>query len=83
MRPHPLTLLPPLLAILTTTYTQPTDNFLTTIPTCWQTCFQSQFPNCPNQNATDSATLCTLTHQPAPNTSTTSSVTPFTYHHDS
>jgi len=78
MRPHPLALLPSLLALLTVTHTQPTDNFLTTMPTCWQTCFQSQFPNCPNPNTTDTATLCTCIHTTP---STAPKRIPFTNNH--
>lgn len=73
MRPHTLTLLPPLLALFTLTHTQSTDHFLTTMPTCWQLCFQSQFPNCPNQNTTDTATLCPFIHPSPLRTSTSTS----------
>ena len=38
---------------------QHTGGFLNTMPKCWQTCFQSTFPKCPDQLASDKALDCT------------------------
>ena len=37
---------------------QHTGGFLNTMPKCWQTCFQSSFPKCPDQLASDKALDC-------------------------
>ncbi|KAG7001483.1 hypothetical protein G7Y79_00031g065980 [Physcia stellaris] len=43
---------------LSLTMAQHTGGFLNAMPKCWQTCFQSTFPKCPDQLASDKALDC-------------------------
>ena len=40
---------------------QHTGGFINSMPTCWQACFQTTFPNCHDQLASDAALDCTAT----------------------